>query len=64
MMYDWCKDTLIQNLNTPCVILIDNAMFHKHKCIRLVKIEHGKSLIEQAKKRMEISRNYYNVLFK
>ena len=63
-MYDWCKDALIQNLNTPCVIVIDNARFHKHKRIRSVKIESYESLIEQAKKRVEMSSNYYNVLFK
>ncbi len=38
VMYDWCKDALIQNLNTPYVIVIDNARFHKHKRIRLVKV--------------------------
>jgi hypothetical protein len=64
VMYDCCKGTLIPNLNTPCVIVIDNARFHKYKRIRLVNIEPDESLIEQAKKRMEISRNYYNVLFK
>ena len=63
-MYDWCKDALIQKSNTPCVIVIDNARFHKHKRIRSVKIEPDEFLIEQVKKRVEISRNYYNVLFK
>ncbi len=70
MTYDWCKHIFIPNLNTPCVIVIDNARFHKHKHkhkhkrIRSVKIEPDDSLIEQAKKRVEMSRNYYNVLFK
>lgn len=64
VMYDWCKDALIPNLNTPSVIVMDNARFRKHKRIRSVKIEPDDSLIEQAKKRVEMSRNYYNVLFK
>ena len=43
VMYDWCKDTLIPNLNTPCVIVIDNARFHKYK--RTVRVEHDEPLI-------------------
>jgi hypothetical protein len=29
MLYYWCKDTLTPCLKTKCVIVIDNASFHK-----------------------------------
>lgn len=29
IFYNWCKDTLIPSLKTKCVIVTDNASFHK-----------------------------------
>jgi len=61
VMYDGYKDRLIPNLNTPCVTVMDNARFRKHKRIRSVKIEPDETFIEQAKRRVEMSRNYYDL---
>ena len=29
ILYDWCKYTLVPSLKTKCVIVMDNASFHK-----------------------------------
>nr|WP_143507070.1 transposase [Psychrobacter sp. Rd 27.2] len=31
VFYHWCKQTLIPSLKTKCVIVMDNAKFHKSK---------------------------------
>lgn len=29
IFYDWCKNTLVLRLKTKCIIVMDNASFHK-----------------------------------
>ncbi|MGE6326283.1 transposase [Psychrobacter sp. NPDC078511] len=41
IFYQWCKYTLIPSLKTKCVIVIDNAKFHKNKCIQKLLNRHG-----------------------
>jgi len=40
VFYHWCKQTLIPTLKTKCVIVMDNARFHKSKRIqKLLKLD-------------------------
>ncbi|WP_201599043.1 transposase [Psychrobacter piscatorii] len=43
VFYDWCKYTLIPNLRTKCVIVMDNASFHKR--VRRLLNRHGHRLL-------------------
>lgn len=40
-VYHWFKDTLIPKLNRKCVIVMDNASFHKPRLIRKLLNRHG-----------------------
>ena len=40
IFYDWCKQTLIPSLKTKCVIVIDNARFHKNKRMQKLLNRH------------------------
>ena len=44
-VYDWCKNTLIPSLKTKCVIVMDNASFHKNKCIQKLLNRHRHHLL-------------------
>ncbi|MFL1731768.1 transposase [Moraxella oculi] len=35
-IYDWCKHSLIPKLKKKCVIVMDNASFHKSKRIQKI----------------------------
>ncbi|WP_318779531.1 transposase, partial [Psychrobacter sp. FME13] len=41
IFYNWCKQTLIPSLKTKCVIVMDNAKFHKSKRIQKLLNRHG-----------------------
>ena len=43
VFYDWCKYTLIPNLKTKCVIVMDNASFHKR--VKRLLNRHGHRLL-------------------
>lgn len=45
IFYDWCKDTLIPSLKSKCVIVMDNASFHKNKHIQKLLNRHGHRLL-------------------
>ncbi|MBE0406156.1 IS630 family transposase [Psychrobacter sp. AOP22-C1-22] len=43
IFYDWCKYTLIPNLKRKCVIVMDNASFHKR--VQRLLNRHGHRLL-------------------
>ena len=43
LFYNWCKYTLIPSLKTKCVIVIDNASFHKR--VQKLLNRHGHRLL-------------------
>ncbi|WP_227678504.1 transposase [Psychrobacter vallis] len=43
IFYSWCKDTLIPSLKTKCVIVMDNASFHKR--VQRLLNRHGHRLL-------------------
>ncbi|MBI0425053.1 IS630 family transposase [Psychrobacter sp. NG27] len=43
VFYDWCKYTLIPNLKTKCVVVMDNASFHKR--VKRLLNRHGHRLL-------------------
>lgn len=43
IFYDWCEHTLIASLKTPCMIVMDNASFHK--CVQRLFNRHGQRLL-------------------
>ena len=43
IFYDWCKNTLIPCLKTKCVIVMDNASFHKR--VQRLLNRHGHRLL-------------------
>ena len=43
IFYDWCKYTLIPSLKTKCVIVMDNASFHKR--VQRLLNRHGHRLL-------------------
>ena len=43
IFYSWCKDTLIPSLKTKCVIVMDNAGFHKR--VQRLLNRHGHRLL-------------------
>ena len=43
IFYDWCKDTLIPSLKRKCVIVMDNASFHKR--VQRLLNRHGHRLL-------------------
>ena len=45
IFYDWCKFTLIPSLKTKCVIVMDNARFHKSKRIQKLLNRHGHRIL-------------------
>ena len=45
IFYDWCKHTLIPSLKTKCVIVMDNARFHKSKRIQKLLNRHGHRIL-------------------
>ena len=45
IFYNWCKQTLIPNLKTKCVIVMDNARFHKSKRIQKLLNRHGHRIL-------------------
>ncbi|WP_201528625.1 IS630 family transposase [Psychrobacter frigidicola] len=45
VMYDWCKHTLIPSLKTQCVIVMDNASFHKKSRIQKLLNRHGHRIL-------------------
>ena len=45
VFYDWCKFTLIPSLKTKCVIIMDNARFHKSKRIQKLLNRHGHRIL-------------------
>ncbi len=52
IFYNWCKYTLIPSLKTKCVIVMDNASFHKrvqrlliHKRVQRLLNRHGHRLL-------------------
>ena len=45
IFYDWCKYTLIPSLKTKCVIVMDNARFHKSKRIQKLLNRHGHRIL-------------------
>ena len=45
IFYDWCKHTLIPSLKTKCVIVMDNARFHKNKRIQKLLNRHGHRIL-------------------
>ncbi len=44
-VYDWCKHSLIPSLKRKCIIVMDNASFHKRKDIRKLLNRHGHRLL-------------------
>lgn len=44
-VYDWLKHTLIPKLKRKCVIVMDNAPFHKNKRIQKLLNRHGHRLL-------------------
>ena len=45
IFYNWCKHTLIPRLKTKCVIVMDNARFHKSRCIQKLLNRHGHRIL-------------------
>ncbi len=45
IFYDWCKFTLIPSLKTKCVIVMDNARFHKSTRIQKLLNRHGHRIL-------------------
>ncbi len=45
IFYDWCKFTLIPSLKTKCVIVMDNARFHKSTRIQKLLNRHGNRIL-------------------
>jgi len=45
IFYHWCKYTLIPSLKTKCVIVLDNARFHKSKRIQKLLNRHGHRIL-------------------
>ena len=45
IFYHWCKHTLIPSLKTKCVIIMDNARFHKSKCIQKLLNRNGHRIL-------------------
>ena len=45
IFYHWCKQTLIPSLKTKCVIVMDNARFHKNKRIQRILNRHGHRIL-------------------
>ena len=45
IFYDWCKHTLIPSLKTKCVIVMDNARFHKSRRIQKLLNRHGHRIL-------------------
>ena len=45
IFYDWCKFTLIPSLKTKCVIVMDNARFHKSRRIQKLLNRHGHRIL-------------------
>ena len=45
IFYDWCKQTLVPSLKTKCVIVMDNARFHKNKRIQKLLNRHGHRIL-------------------
>ena len=45
IFYDWCKHTLIPSLKTKCVIVMDNAPFHKSRRIQKLLNRHGHRIL-------------------
>ena len=45
VFYHWCKQTLIPSLKTKCVIVMDNARFHKSKRIQKLLNRHGHRIL-------------------
>ena len=45
IFYDWCKHTLIPSLKTKCVIVMDNARFHKSSRIQKLLNRHGHRIL-------------------
>ena len=41
IFYHWCKDMLIPSLKAKCVIVMDNARFHKSRRIQKLLNRHG-----------------------
>ena len=44
-VYDWCKNKLIPDLKRKCVIVMDNASFHKAKRIQKLLNRYGHRLL-------------------
>lgn len=44
-VYNWCKKTLIPSLKTKCVVVMDNASFHKNKRIQKLLNRHRHRLL-------------------
>ena len=45
IFYHWCNFTFIQSLKTKCVIVMDNARFHKNKCIQKLLNRHDHRIL-------------------
>ena len=45
IFYNWCKDTLIPSLKIKCVIVMDNARFHKNKRIQKLLNRQGHRIL-------------------
>jgi transposase len=45
VFYHWCKHKLIPSLKTKCVIVMDNARFHKSKRIQKLLNRHGHRIL-------------------
>ncbi|MGP5552989.1 transposase [Psychrobacter celer] len=45
IFYDWCKFTLIPSLKAKCVIVMDNARFHKSRHIQKLLNRHGHRIL-------------------
>jgi len=45
IIYDWCKHTLMPSLKTKCVIVRDNARFHKHKRVQKLLNRHDHRIL-------------------
>ena len=45
IFYYWCKHTLIPSLKNKCVIVMDNAQFHKSRGIQKLLNRHGHCIL-------------------
>jgi len=45
IFYHWCKHTLMPSLKRKCVIVMDNARFHKHKRVQKLLNRHGHRIL-------------------